>query len=113
LLGSAFEALIGALYLDSGLGKVEAFVSPMLEESRKSILEEIRDSKSQLQEWAQSQKLGTPRYKTIDSYGPDHARIFVVEVEINAHPEGRGTGPSKAAAEHAAALDALNNLAVI
>jgi len=112
LLGSTFEALIGALYLDSGLGKVEAFVSPMLEEARTSVLEEIHDSKSQLQEWAQSQKLGTPRYKTVDSYGPDHARIFEVEVEINGHVEGRGSGPSKSAAEHAAAQDALDRLGV-
>jgi ribonuclease III len=113
LLGSVFEALVGALYLDSGLERVEAFVSPMLEEARISVLEEIRDPKSQLQEWAQSQKLGTPRYKTVDSHGPDHARIFEVEVEVGAQAVGRGKGPSKASAEHAAAADALGHLGVV
>jgi ribonuclease-3 len=113
LLGSAFEALIGALYLESGLRAVEAFVNPILEEVRESVLDEIHDPKSQLQEWAQSQKLGTPRYKTVDSTGPDHARTFEVEVEIGGEVRGRGTGSSKAAAEHAAAQNALDNLGVM
>src|SRR5262245_6220031 len=65
LLGSAFEALIGALYLDADLKAVETFVEPLLEGIRESILTKIHDPKSQLQEWAQAQKLGAPRYKTI------------------------------------------------
>jgi ribonuclease-3 len=76
LLGSAFEALIGALYLQSGLHAVEAFVSPMLEDARESVLDAIHDPKSQFQEWAQSQKFGTPRYRTVSSSGPDHAKQF-------------------------------------
>lgn len=112
LLGSVFEALIGALYLESGLGAVEAFVDPMLEDARESILDEIHDPKSQFQEWAQAQKLGTPRYKMVSSSGPDHAKQFIVEVELVGETRGRGTGPSKAAAEHAAAQAALNNLGV-
>jgi ribonuclease-3 len=107
LLGSAFEALLGALYLDSGLGAVEAFVLPLLEEARESVLDEINDPKSQLQEWAQAQKLGTPRYVTVAAHGPDHARIFDVEVEIGSKVMGRGSGSSKQSAEHAAAQDAL------
>lgn len=110
LLGSVFEALIGALYLDKNLSAVESFVNPMLEEARESILDEIHDPKSQFQEWAQSQKLGTPRYKTVSSHGPDHARIFEVEVELGGEVKGRGIGSSKAAAERAAAQDALNSL---
>ena len=51
LLGSAFEALVGALFLDSGLGAVDAFVNPILEEARGPVLDEISDSKSQLQEY--------------------------------------------------------------
>lgn len=110
LLGSAFEALIGALYLDSGLGAVDAFVNPILEEARESILNEIHDPKSQLQEWAQSQKLGAPRYHVIGTSGPDHAVIFEMEVSIAGVVKGRGTGTSKSYAEHAAAQDALRNL---
>lgn len=113
LLGSAFEALIGALYLDSNLGKVETFVHPILEEARESILNEIHDPKSQLQEWAQSRKLGTPRYHVVSTSGPDHAVIFEMEVAIAGAMKGRGTGTSKSYAEHSAAQDALKNLGVV
>ncbi len=109
LLGSAFEALIGALYLDSGLGAVDAFVNPILEEARESILNEIHDPKSRLQEWAQSQQLGAPRYRVINTSGPEHAVVFEMVVEIAGVIKGRGTGTSKSYAEHAAAQDALNN----
>src|ERR1041385_232165 len=64
LLGSLFEALIGALYLDAGLGAVDAFMDPLLEEAQQFILDEIHDPKSRLQEWAQAQKMGTPQYVT-------------------------------------------------
>jgi ribonuclease-3 len=113
LLGSAFEALIGALYLDSGLGAVDAFVTPILEDARESILNEIHDPKSKLQEWAQSQKFGAPRYHVVSTSGPDHAVIFEMEVAIAGAVKGRGTGTSKSYAEHAAAQDALNNLGVL
>jgi len=113
LLGSAFEALIGALYLDSGLGAVNKFVNPILEEARESILNEIHDPKSQLQEWAQAQKLGAPRYRVVSISGPDHAVIFEMAVEIAGVEKGRGSGTSKSYAEHAAAQDALNNLGVM
>jgi ribonuclease-3 len=112
LLGSTFEAVIGAIYLDSGLGAVEAFVNPLLEEARESILSKIHDPKSQLQEWAQAQKLGAPHYHTVAMTGPDHARIFEVEVYINDRVVGKGLGTSKHAAQHVAATDALNNLGI-
>ena len=112
LLGSAFEALIGALYLDSGLGAAEAFVHPILEEARESILNEIHDPKSQLQEWVQAQKMTAPRYKTTATTGPDHAREFEVEVEIGGQVAGRGRGTSKHLAEHVAAQNALERLGI-
>jgi ribonuclease-3 len=112
LLGGAFEAVIGALYLDSGLTAVEAFVSPLFDEERESILFEIYDPKSRLQEWAQSEKRGTPRYETVGSSGPDHAKLFEVEVMIGGEVSGRGAGSSKRAAEQAAALNALEELGV-
>lgn len=112
LLGSAFEALIGALYLDSGLGAVEVFVHPMLEDVRESILTKIHDPKSELQEWAQAQKKSTPRYRTVSMIGPDHAKEFEVVVEIDGQTVGRGRGTSKHAAEHEAAKNALMTLGI-
>lgn len=110
LLGSAFEALIGAMYLDAGLGMVDTFVNPILEEARESVLDEIHDPKSQLQEWTQSQKQGAPRYRVVGTSGPDHAVVFEMVVEVAGIVKGRGTGTSKSYAEHAAAQDALRNL---
>lgn len=112
LLGSAFEALIGALYLDGDLKAVEAFVKPLLEGVRESILTKIHDPKSVLQEWAQAQKLGAPRYKTIATTGPDHAKEFDVQVEIGGQVVGHGHGSNKHAAEHVAAKNALATLGV-
>jgi ribonuclease-3 len=113
LLGSAFEALIGALYLDAGLGAVDKFVNPILEEAREFVLNEIHDPKSQLQEWTQSQKLGSPHYRVVGTSGPDHAVVFEMVVEVAGVLKGRGTGTSKSYAEHAAAQDALKNLGIL
>jgi ribonuclease-3 len=113
LLGSAFEALVGALFLDSGLGTVDAFVNPILEDARESVLNEINDPKSLLQEYVQSRKLLPIRYRVVGTSGPDHAITFEVEVEIAGEVRGYGSGTSKSYAEHAAAQDALNNLGVI
>jgi len=112
LLGSLFEALIGALYLDAGLGAVEAFMDPLLEEAQQFILDEIHDPKSRLQEWAQAQKMGTPQYVTISATGPDHAKVFEVEVRIQGTTYGRGHGSSKQVAARIAAQVALETLGI-
>ena len=112
LLGSTFEAVIGALYLDSGLGTVEAFVNPLLENVQESILTKIHDPKSQLQEWAQANKMSTPRYHTITMTGPDHAKEFEVEVVIDERVVGKGIGTSKHTAQQAAASDATKKLGI-
>lgn len=112
LLGSAFEALIGALYLDAGLRAVEAFVNPMLNDVQDYILDEIEDPKSHLQEWTQSEKLGTPQYVTVSATGPDHAKEFEVEVRIQGTTYGRGQGASKQIAARIAAQTALEALGV-
>jgi len=112
LLGSAFEALIGAIYLDSGLSAVDAFVSPMLNDAQKHILDEIQDPKSRLQEWAQAEKLGTPQYVTISTKGPDHAKEFEVEVRIQGTAYGKGYGTSKQTAARIAAQAALEALGI-
>jgi ribonuclease-3 len=114
VLGSGFEAVIGAMYLDSGLGTVEEFMEPLLENVRERVLErsEIYDPKSRLQEWAQSARLGTPRYVTVDASGPDHAKVFEVEVHIREQTYGKGSGHSKQIAEQSAAQAALESLDV-
>lgn len=112
LLGSAFEALIGALYLDSGLDAVVAFVGPMLNDAQEYILDEIQDPKSRLQEWVQAEKMGTPQYVTISTRGPDHAKEFEVEVRIQGTAYGKGHGTSKATAARIAAQAALEALGV-
>ena len=110
ILCDAFEALIGAIYLDMGIDRVLSFIAPMLEEASEDILLNHldEDPKSILQEWAQAQGLSTPVYVTCNSSGPDHSKIFEVEVVINQVVYGKGTGPSKQAATKAAARDALN-----
>jgi ribonuclease-3 len=113
LLCATFEALIGALYLDTNVSVVEEFMEPLLTDISSKVIsqEEIYDPKSTLQEWAQSNKLGTPRYITVSASGPDHAKIFNVEVQVNGTAYGRGEGSSKqSAAQRAAqaALEALN-----
>lgn len=110
VLGSAFEALLGAIFLDSNYEKAKNFVLPFIEPSRETILDEISDPKSQLQEKVQAEKLGTLKYRVVNVSGPDHARIYEVEVEINGVVLGRGTGSSKAAAEREAARDALKKI---
>jgi ribonuclease-3 len=112
LLGSLFEALIGALYLDAGLEAVEKFVYPLLDEAQEFILDEIHDPKSHLQEWAQAEKMGTPQYITVGSTGPDHAKVFEVEVRIKGTTYGRGHGSSKQVAARIAAQTALEALGI-
>ncbi len=109
ILGSAFEALIGALYQDRGIEAVQKFVQPYLEAVLDELISDGRDvdAKSMLQEWAQSHKFGAPIYKMIDSQGPDHAKVFTVEVEISGKVFGRGSGRSKQQAAKAAAKTAL------
>lgn len=114
LLCATFEALIGALYIDQGIESVSRFIEPLLESVADHILASgrINDPKSQLQEWVQAQGMGAPVYQTVSASGPDHAKIFDVEVVINGNVQGRGTGNSKQAAAKAAARMALKILGV-
>lgn len=111
ILGDAFEALLGALYLDQGIDAARAFVLPFLEEATPRILQgnKDRDPKSQLQEWSQTALSFTPRYKVIEAVGPDHAKVFTVEVWIGDAAFARGTGPNRQAAEQSAAREALEH----
>ncbi len=115
LLCATFEALIGAIYIDQGIDAVKEFIEPMLEFAAQNILQanKDKDPKSTLQEWAQSQGMGTPYYKTVSSFGPDHAKSFIVEVHIGNLVYGSGNGHSKQAAAKIAAEQALRYLKII
>ncbi|MGD8404591.1 MAG: ribonuclease III [Anaerolineales bacterium] len=115
LLCATFEAVIGAMYLDAGIQTVEAFMEPLLVEASEKVASHVEsyDPKSTLQEWAQFNKLGTPRYVTVSSSGPDHARTFIVEVHVNGKVFGRSEGTSKQTAAQAAAHEALESLGLI
>jgi ribonuclease-3 len=112
VLCGAFEALIGALYLDQGLAKTSAFIMPIFERALETILadELHKDAKSVLQELSQAHLGCTPRYQTVDTFGPDHDKEFVLAVVINGVTYGRGKGRSKQIAAQAAAAEAMDNL---
>jgi ribonuclease-3 len=112
LLADAFEAFIGALYLDRGLRAVQRWLMPLLKTEVERIIAEQsdRDAKSALQEWSQALHGITPHYRTVGEYGPDHAKRFTVAVYIGADEAGRGDGPSKQSAAQAAAAAALKRL---
>ena len=112
LLCASFEAIIGALYLDSGLEAVRQFVEPLLAQAAERVLDEQSDTdaKSLLQEWAQAEMGRTPTYRTVQTTGPDHARMFTVEVVIGDETLGSGVGRNKQAAAQAAAEEALRRV---
>jgi ribonuclease III len=112
LLCAAFEATIGAYYLDSGLDAVRAFVEPLFVQAAAGILANDRDvdAKSHFQEWAQAQRGQTPRYVQVGLSGPDHNRVYTVEVFVGDERFGSGSGPNKQAATQAAARVALNKV---
>ena len=109
ILCAGFEALIGAIYLDQGLAKVELLVRPLIEPALVNILEESlhKDAKSEFQVWAQAQFNVTPRYKVVHTEGPDHAKEFTVQVLVEEQMWGVGNGRSKQRAAQAAARAAL------
>ena len=109
ILCDAFEALVGALYLDQGMEATRAYVDTLIEPALHEVLatDAEKDAKSQLQEIAQSEYQLTPRYKTVKEEGPDHAKLFTVEAVIGDKTYGVGTGMSKQNAAQAAAYEAL------
>jgi ribonuclease-3 len=105
ILADAMEALIGALYLDSGFEAAFSFVSNFLKEEINRVLEDRhhKDYKSILQEYSQKRFKAYPDYRLIKRSGPEHARLFWIEVTVNDKAYGPGTGHSKKAAEQEAA----------
>lgn len=109
LLADAFEAVLGALYLDQGFDVVYQFLSETLFPKFDHIREYglYRDDKSSFQEIVQAQGLPTPTYKVISEVGPDHDKVFTVGVWVKDTEYAQATGKSKQRAEQAAARLAL------
>lgn len=112
ILANAFEAVLGALYLDQGFEAVDTFLHTHLYPKLDSILEKraYQDAKSRFQEIAQERKGITPTYKTLSEEGPDHDRVFTVGVYLKDEEVALGTGKSKQEAEQSAASAALDKL---
>src|SRR6266481_2960375 len=108
-LADAFEALIGAIYLDSDLATTRTFILAQARDELAQIAEEPVDinPKGQLQELLQSISPVSPIYETVSQSGPEHEKTFVVQVVWGGTVLGKGTGRSKKQAETAAALEAL------
>lgn len=109
ILANAFEAVLGAVYLDQGYDAAEAFVARTLYPKIDSIIENkaYQDAKSRFQEVAQEKKSITPAYRTISEEGPDHDKKFTVGAFLNEKEIARGEGKSKQEAEQDAAHAAL------
>ncbi len=105
LLCSAFEALIGAYFLDTeyNVQMVSDYVIPMFNTVVERAVQQSVDPKSRLQEWTHGNLGETPEYAVISSSGPDHAKTWAVEVRIAGKVYGSGKGHSKKEAEKAAA----------
>ncbi len=112
LLSNAFEAVIGALYLEAGLEKVRSTVIPILEEAYPRIdLDTIfRDYKTTLQEYTQANQGITPEYIMERSFGPDHQKEFEISVNIHGKQISKALGKSKKEAQQNAAQKALEIL---
>jgi ribonuclease-3 len=112
ILANAFEAILGAVYLDQGFTAAEGFVAKNLYPKIDYVLKNRtwQDAKSQFQEVAQDKKSVTPTYKTLSETGPDHDKQFTVGVFLADAEVARGDGKSKQEAEQAAAQAALDRI---
>jgi ribonuclease-3 len=109
LLCAAFEAVVGAIYLDQGLAAVRTLVDRLVPPALEAIMASSahKDAKSEFQVWAQATFNITPRYEVVDSRGPDHEKVFTIQVVVGEEVWGRGEGRSKQRAAQAAAAQAL------
>jgi ribonuclease III len=112
MLADMFEAIIAAIYLDGGFEAAQRWLTPLFDARIAQLVAQGRrlDHKSRLQEQIQAERGVTPHYRTIATAGPEHRREFTVQVFAAEELLGEGSGPSKQAAEQAAAQAALERL---
>ncbi|OGS44999.1 MAG: ribonuclease III [Elusimicrobia bacterium RIFOXYD2_FULL_34_15] len=106
ILANTVEAIIGAIFLDSGYDVAEKFIHNILTKQKIN----TSDYKSELQESIQSKYKMTPTYKVLEETGPDHEKIFLIAVTIGKKQLGCGSGKSKKEAEQDAAKNAIKKL---
>lgn len=111
IIANCFEALIGAIYLDQGFTAANKFIHEHIIINIDEILEEgsWRDAKSYLQEIAQKVENCIPRYRTLETEGPDHLKTFKIAVFVRKEPIGYGIATSKSKAQRDAALMAIRH----
>ncbi len=109
ILANTFESVTGAIYLERGYDDARDFIAKNILSKLDAILQtgSWRDSKSRLQEVAQSIDNHTPSYRVLEEIGPDHDKIFTLGVYVGSKLMGKGSGPSKQAAQQKAAEAAL------
>jgi ribonuclease-3 len=112
ILADAYEAVIGAVYLDGGLEAARKLIHSSLMSIMEEVLddEELANYKSKLLEYTQSRGMGIPSYDVLEETGPEHQKSFVVGVYVQNQEWGRGGGNSKKSAEQAGARVALTNM---
>ncbi len=112
ILADTTEALIGAVYLDGGLGAARGVIQRLVLADSDRVLTKrsLRNYKSRLQELIQARHKSPPRYRVMEVEGPDHDRLFKVAVTFNGRPLGEGEGRNKKTAEQNAAREALETL---
>ncbi len=109
ILADVFEAILGAIYLDGGLGTTKSFLLFHFEsEFEAAVGSPPRNYKAELQDLSQKLYQKTPLYKVVDQTGPDHSKVFHVMVFLDEKEAGIGIGASKKEAEQRAAFDALS-----
>jgi ribonuclease-3 len=111
-LADAYEALLGAIYLDGGVRAARRFIARQFAGEFKQIKQSTprQNPKGLLQEILQARSTTNPVYRVVDESGPDHNKFFEAVVEWEGRAIGRGRGCSKKQAEAAAAEDALHGL---
>jgi ribonuclease III len=112
ILEDIFESIVGAIYLDGGLKNASKFIHRHLLSKRDKIFanDDNKNYKSILLEYSQAKFAMQPQYKVIKERGPDHKKIYVVEVLIDGQKLGQGEGLSKKRAEQRAAQEALKDI---
>lgn len=110
ILADGIEAVLGAIFLDSGMESAEKIVRALWGERITSISEIPSDPKTELQEWAQGRGLPLPAYEITAKSGPDHAPVFEIELTLRGQEALRAQGASRRAAEKEAARLMLEKL---
>jgi len=111
LLANTMEAIIGGIYVDSGIENAEEFIKEHLFPSiDEKISKPLKDPKSRLQEYVQAKGLAAPKYDVIGENGPDHKKMFLIQVKVNGEVWGQGSGKNKSEAAQDAATKIIEKI---